>query len=188
LIDKDKIQAAIASIIDAIGEDPAREGLADTPARVAEMYGELFSGLHRDPVKALATGFEEGHKELVVLKNISFFSICEHHLLPFFGVAHVGYIPSGRLVGASKLARALDILGRRPQLQERLTSELVDAISSAIQPQGVAAVLEAEHMCISLRGVNKRDSKFVTSASRGTLRTQRAARQEFLSLLPGRSP
>ena len=188
MIDKEKIQSAIASVIDAIGEDPAREGLVDTPARIAEMYEDFFSGLDRDPVAALATGFEEGHRELVVLKDISFFSICEHHLLPFFGVAHVGYIPSGRLVGASKLARALDILGRRPQLQERLTSQLVDAISSAIQPQGVAAVLEAEHLCISLRGVNKRGSKLVTSATRGTLKTQRAARQEFLSLLSDRAP
>ena len=186
MIDKEKIQAAVASMLDAIGEDPSREGLIDTPSRVAEMYGEFFSGIHQDPVKVLATGFEKDHNELVILKNISFFSICEHHLLPFFGVAHVGYVPAGRLVGASKIARALDILGRRPQLQERLTSQLVDAISSAVQPQGVAAVVEAEHLCISLRGANKRDSKFVTSASKGTLKTQPTVRQEFLNLIADR--
>ena len=187
MIDREKIQAAVASIIEAIGEDPSREGLVDTPARVARMYEELFSGLDRDPVEVLSTGFDEGLEELVVLKDIPFFSICEHHLLPFFGVAHIGYVPSGRLLGASKLARALDILAHRPQVQERLTSQLVDAISSAVQPKGVAAVLDAEHLCMSLRGANKHDSKLVTSVSRGILKTRHAARQEFLRLVPDRS-
>ena len=187
MIDREKIQAAVASIIEAIGEDPSREGLVDTPARVARMYEELFSGLDRDPVQVLSTGFDEGLEDLVVLKDIPFFSICEHHLLPFFGVAHIGYMPSGRLLGASKLARALDILAHRPQVQERLTSQLVDAISSSVQPKGVAAVLDAEHLCISLRGANKHDSKLVTSVSRGILKTRHSARQEFLRLVPDRS-
>ena len=170
-------------IIEAIGEEPGREGLRDTPRRVAQMYDELFSGLSQDPAEVLATGFEEPHREMVVLRDIPFFSICEHHFLPFHGKAHIGYIPGGRVVGASKLARALDILSRRPQIQERLVNQLVDAIYSAVQPAGVAAVLSAEHMCMSLRGVKKPGSKIVTLASRGSLRTQTASRQEFLALL-----
>lgn len=185
-IDSEDIQRAVASIISAIGEDPGREGLIETPRRVAEMYSDLFSGLGKDPKEVLETVFEEGHRELVVLKDIPFFSICEHHFLPFFGSADIGYVPSGRVVGASKLARALDILARRPQIQERLTDQLVDSIVESLQPQGVAAVLSAEHLCITLRGVQKPGSKIVTSASRGTLRTQLATKQEFLALLSQR--
>ena len=183
MIDQEKIVEAMALVIRAVGEDPDREGLVDTPRRVAQMYEELFSGLGHDPSEVLATGFEESHQEIVVLKDIPFFSICEHHFLPFVGLAHIGYIPNGRVVGASKLARALDILARRPQIQERLTNQLVDAVNSAVQPEGVAAVLSAEHMCMSLRGVEKPGGKIVTSASRGSLKTQSAARQEFLGLL-----
>ena len=183
MIDQDKIMESVASIIVAIGEDPGREGLAETPRRVAQMYAEFFSGLDKDPTEVLATGFEEGHGELVVLKDIPFFSLCEHHLLPFHGAASIGYVPNGRVVGASKLARALDILARRPQLQERLTSQLADTIFSAIEPDGVGVVLRAEHMCMSLRGVNKPGGKIVTSASRGSIRTQEAARQDFYALL-----
>ena len=183
MIDQEKIKAAVASIIDAIGEDPAREGLVDTPSRVAEMYGDLFSGLHGDPVKALATGFEEGHKELVVLKDISFFSICEHHFLPFYGIAHIGYVPIGRVVGASKLARTLDILAHRPQIQERLVNQLVETIFEALKPEGVAAVISAEHLCMSLRGVKKPGAKIVTTASRGNFSTVAATKLEFLALL-----
>ena len=185
MIDEEKIQQAAMAFLEAIGEDPQREGLADTPRRMAKMYKEFFSGLNQDPVEVLATGFEESHKELVVLRDIPFFSICEHHFLPFFGIAHVGYVPNGRVVGASKLARALDILARRPQIQERLTTQLVDCILEAASPDGVAAVLSAEHTCMTLRGAKKPGSKIVTSASRGTLRTQASAKQEFFALITG---
>ena len=183
MVDTEKIAEAVTSIIHAIGEEPDREGLRDTPRRVAQMYEELFSGLSEDPAEVLATGFEEPHKEIVVLRDIPFFSICEHHLLPFHGKADIGYIPGDRVVGASKLARALDILSRRPQIQERLVNQLVDAIYTTIQPAGVAAVLSAEHMCMSLRGAKKPGTKIVTLASRGSFRTQTATRQEFMALL-----
>ena len=183
LIDQGKIREAVASIICAIGEDPDREGLVDTPRRIAQMYQEFFSGLGQNPTEVLSTGFEESYQELVVLKNIPFFSICEHHFLPFFGLASIGYIPSGRVVGASKLARALDILARRPQLQERLTHQLVDVVYDTVRPKGVAAVLGAEHLCLSLRGAKKPGAKIVTSGSRGSFKTQFATRGEILSLL-----
>ena len=185
MIDQERIKEAIASILVAIGEDPDREGLADTPGRVARMYAEFFSGLSEDPSEVLSTGFEEAHQETVILRDIPFFSICEHHLLPFVGSAHVGYIPGGRVVGASKLARALDALAKRPQLQERLTNQLVDVIYKAVRPEGVAVVLTAEHMCMSLRGAKKTGSKIVTSASRGSLKTKAAVRREFFDLLKG---
>ena len=183
MIDEQKISEAVASIISAIGEDPQREGLRDTPARVAQMYQEFFAGMSQDPSEVLATGFEEDQHEIVVLRDVPFFSICEHHLLPFYGGAHIGYIPNGRVVGVSKLARALDILAHRPQLQERLTSQLVDTIFSAIRPEGVAAVLSAEHLCLTLRGAKKPGSKIVTTASRGSFSTHSATKQEFLTLL-----
>ena len=173
----------MAEIISSIGDDPVREGLSETPRRVAEMYADFFSGLSQDPKKVLATSFEDDHQDIVVLRDIPFFSICEHHFLPFFGDAQVGYVPNGRVVGASKLARALDILARRPQMQERLTDQLVDTIYEAVHPRGVAVVLKAEHMCVSLRGVEKPGSKIVTSSSKGSLRTQADARSEFLALL-----
>ena len=185
LTDQGKIKEAVVSILEAIGEDPSREGLVDTPKRMAAMYAEFFSGLGHDPAEPLATGFDESHRELVVLRDIPFFSMCEHHLLPFFGTADVGYVPNGRIVGVSKLARALDILARRPQLQERLTTQLADTILRALEPEGVAVVLRAEHMCMSLRGVRKPGSKIVTSASRGALRTRDATRQEFFAMLKG---
>ncbi len=150
------------------------------------MYSDFFSGLSEDPGEHLATGFEEGHREMVILRDIPFHSMCEHHMLPFFGKAHIGYIPKGRVVGASKLARALDTLARRPQMQERLTSELADAVYSSLSPEGVGTVLSAEHMCISLRGVGKRGASFVTSAIRGSFRTRPETRSEFLSLVQGR--
>ena len=185
MIDKETIQQAASAIIEAIGEDPRREGLVDTPRRIAQMYEEFFSGLAQDPVEVLATGFEESHDELVVLRGIPFFSVCEHHFLPFYGTAHVGYVPRGRVVGASKLARALDILARRPQIQERLTNQLADTIFTAASPAGVATVLSAEHMCMTLRGVRKPGSTIVTSANRGTLRTQAETKREFLALISG---
>ena len=149
------------------------------------MYAEFFSGLDKDPLEALNTGFEEGHDEMVVLKDIPFFSVCEHHLLPFFGQASIGYIPTGRVVGVSKLARALDILAHRPQLQERLTRQLADTIFEALTPDGVGVVLRAEHLCVSLRGVNKPGSTVVTFASRGSIKTQDTARSEFHAAMSG---
>jgi GTP cyclohydrolase I len=183
LVDEEKLIKAVASIIDAIGEDPEREGLKDTPKRVARMYKEMFSGLDKDPADELATGFDEGYNGFVIVKDVPFFSICEHHFLPFYGNAHIGYIPNGRVVGVSKLARALDILARRPQLQERLTDQLADSIFTTLQPQGVSVVISAEHMCLSLRGATKPGSKMVTSADRGNLRTLADKKHQFLSMI-----
>jgi GTP cyclohydrolase I len=150
-VDQESIKAAVMEMLSAIGEDPDREGLRGTPRRIAEMYAEIFAGLDQDPRDVLAVGFEEGHKELVIVKDIPFYSMCEHHLLPFFGQAHVGYIPDGRVVGISKLARATEILARRPQLQERLTTQLADAIMDSLDPEGVGVVVEAEHLCYDAR-------------------------------------
>lgn len=186
MVDKKKIEQAVLTIIEAIGEDPNREGLKGTPRRIADMYAELFTGLGVDPKKELEISFDEGHHEMVILRDIPFYSICEHHLLPFFGLAHVGYIPKGRIVGVSKLARAVEILAKRPQLQERLTSQIAEAIVEALAPNGVGVVIEAEHMCMTLRGVKKPGSKIVTSAMRGLFRTNPATRAEFMSLVQGR--
>ncbi len=183
MVDQEKIEKAFASIIDAIGEDPKREGLAYSPQRVARMYAEVFSGLDEDPTEALGTGFEEGHDELVMVKNVRFSSMCEHHFLPFTGTAAIAYIPNGRIVGVSKLVRALEILAKRPQVQERLAAQLADAIDSSLKAQGVAVVLEAEHMCMSCRGVEKPGHQMVTSVSRGLLLTQDSKRQELFALL-----
>ncbi len=185
MIDEVKLRAAVASMLEAIGEDPGREGLADTPRRVAEMYCEFFEGLGQDPADVLATGFEEGHHEMVVISRVPFFSICEHHFLPFFGAADIGYIPSGWVAGASKLARALDIVARRPQLQERLTGQLADAIAQALNPEGVGVVVSAEHLCMTLRGARKPGSRIVTSSLRGTFRTDDRVRREFDGLRKG---
>jgi GTP cyclohydrolase I len=186
VVNKKKIEQAMLDMIEAIGEDPKREGLKDTPRRVADMYAELFVGLDLDPKEELVVGFDEGHHEMVILKDIPFYSMCEHHFLPFFGLAHVGYIPKGRIVGASKLARAVEILAKRPQLQERLTSQVAEAIVAALAPNGVGVVIQAEHMCMTLRGVKKPGAKIVTSAMRGLFRTNPATRAEFMSLVQGR--
>jgi GTP cyclohydrolase I len=185
MVDQAKIQKAVALIIEAIGEDPKREGLASTPQRVAEMYAELFSGLGMDPKEELVTGFGEGHREMVVVKDIPFYAMCEHHLLPFYGLAHVGYIPNvnGRVVGASKLARVVEIVAHRPQLQERMTTQVAEAIVEALNPEGVGVVIEAEHLCMTMRGIKKPGSNIVTSANRGTFRRRAATRAEFLSLI-----
>jgi GTP cyclohydrolase I len=185
LVNERKIEEAVLSIIEAIGEDPTREGLAGTPRRIAEMYSELFMGVDRDPRGELAVGFEEEHHEMVILKDIPFYSMCEHHLLPFYGVAHIGYIPKGRVVGASKLARVVEILSKRPQIQERLTTQIAETIVEALEPDGVAVVIQAEHMCMTIRGVKKPGSNIVTSATRGLFRTKAATRSEFLSLVQG---
>jgi GTP cyclohydrolase I len=181
--DTARLRKAVREIIKAVGEDPDREGLIETPRRVADMYAEVFSGLRQDPADVLRVGFEEGHQELVLVKDIPFHSMCEHHFLPFHGVAHVGYIPNGRVVGLSKLARALEILARRPQLQERLTSQLADVIMSTLEPSGVAVVIDAIHLCMTMRGVRKPGSDTVTSAMRGVFRREAATRAEFMSLI-----
>lgn len=185
-IDQERIKAAVREIIAAIGEDPSREGLLETPRRIAQMYADLFSGLQEDPRAVLATGFQESHKEMVILKNIPFYSLCEHHFLPFHGQAHVGYVPEGRIVGVSKIARAIDVLARRPQMQERLTSQVADAIMDGLQPDGAAVVIEAEHLCLSMRGAQKPGTVMVTSAIRGGFRRRGVTRSEFLSLVQGR--
>jgi GTP cyclohydrolase I len=187
-IDQAKIEQAVAFIIEAIGDDPRRQGLAGTPRRIAEMYAELFSGMDKDPREELTVGFEEGHREMVVIKDIPFYSMCEHHLLPFYGVAHVGYIPNtnGRVVGASKIARVVEIIAHRPQLQERMTTQIAEAILEAIQPEGVAVIIQAEHLCMTMRGIKKPGSNIVTSANRGNFRSRAATRAEFLSLVQGK--
>ncbi len=188
MFDEAAIKKAVAEIIKAIGEDPSREGMADTPRRVAEMYAELFVGLTKDPKEDLEIGFELGHREMVICKDIPFYSMCEHHLLPFYGVAHVGYIPSeeGRIVGISKLARVVETIARRPQVQERMTTEIADAIVEGIQPAGVAVVVQAEHMCMVMRGIKKPGSNVITSAIRGSFHSNPASRAEFFSLIQGK--
>jgi len=184
-VDQERIARAVREILEAISEDPAREGLVETPRRIAEMYEELFAGLHQDPRDVLSTGFQESHREMVILKNIPFYSLCEHHFLPFHGRAHVGYVPEGRIAGASKIARAVDILARRPQLQERLTGQIADAIMEGLSPDGVAVVIEAEHLCMTMRGVQKPGTTLVTSAIRGGFRRRAVTRAEFLALVRG---
>jgi GTP cyclohydrolase IA len=182
-VDLGRIERAVLEIIEAIGEDPEREGLRGTPDRVARMYAELFEGLRVDPKAYLNVGFEVSHDEMVVLKDIPFYSICEHHFMPFHGIAAVGYIPDGRVVGLSKLARVVEGYARRPQLQERLTGEVADALMEALEPDGVAVVIEAEHLCVTQRGIRKPGSRMVTSATRGLFRKNSITRNEFLSLV-----
>ena len=185
LVDTGRIAAAVREIIDAIGEDPQREGLAGTPRRIADMYAELFAGLCQDPREVLGGGFKETKEDVVILRDIPFYSLCEHHFLPFYGSAHVGYIPNGRLVGISKIARALDILAKRPQVQERLTRQMADAILEALDADGVAVVLRAEHLCLSMRGARKPGSRVVTSAVRGSFVKGSVSQGEFLALVHG---
>ena len=186
MLDNSKIEQAVVSIIEAIGDDPMREGMVGTPRRIAEMYAELFAGTSRDPRDELQVGFEEGHHEMVIFKDIPFYSMCEHHFLPFYGLSHVGYIPNGRVVGASKMGRVVDILAKRPQLQERLTTQIADTIVEVLQPQGVAVVIQAEHLCMTMRGIKKPGSNIITSATRGLFRQRPATRSEFLSLIQGK--
>ncbi len=182
-IDYDRLKAAVREIFLALGEDPQREGLLDTPRRIAEMYGEVFQGLFEDPTEHLKVGFEVAHDEMVILRNIPFYSMCEHHFLPFHGEAHVGYVPDGRVVGISKLARVVEGFARRPQIQEVLTGQVADAIMDALNPDGVAVVIEAEHLCMTMRGVKKPGSRMVTSATRGLFRQSSITRAEFLALV-----
>ncbi|MCC6620296.1 MAG: GTP cyclohydrolase I FolE [Deltaproteobacteria bacterium] len=188
-IDHARIEAAVREILVAVGEDPDREGLLDTPARVARAYGELFAGLHEDAGAHLARQFDHEHDgdDAVVLRNIEFSSTCEHHLQPFLGRAHVAYLPSeGRVTGLSKLARTVDVFARRPQLQERLTSQIADAIALHLDARGVAVLVEGEHLCMRSRGARKRDAVMVTTAFRGAYRHDRGLRREVLALLRGR--
>ncbi|MCH1624756.1 GTP cyclohydrolase I FolE [Ferdinandcohnia quinoae] len=179
-----QIEYAVKLILEAIGEDPNREGLLETPKRVANMYAEVFSGLHEDPKEYFQTVFGEDHEELVLVKDISFYSMCEHHLVPFFGHAHVAYIPrDGKVTGLSKLARVVDAVSRRPQLQERITSTIADSIIETLNPHGVMVIIEAEHMCMTMRGIKKPGAKTVTSAVRGIFQKDPAARSEVLSLI-----
>ena len=185
MFDEAKIKKSVTDIIEAIGEDPGREGLRATPARVAEMYAELFAGVEKDPRDDLDVGFELGHREMVVLKDIPFYSMCEHHLLPFYGVAHVGYIPNaeGRIVGISKLARVVETIARRPQVQERMTTEIADAVFDGVKADGVAVVIQAEHLCMIMRGIKKPGSNVITSALRGIFKRKAASRAEFFSII-----
>ncbi|MBM3252400.1 MAG: GTP cyclohydrolase I FolE [Candidatus Omnitrophica bacterium] len=183
-MDKKKIENAIKVILEAIGEDPKRHDLKDTPKRVAEMYEEIFSGVHQDPKKELEVVLDQKHDEIILLKGIPLYSVCEHHLLPFIGRAHVAYIPkNGRVTGLSKLARVVDVLSKRPQVQERLTTQIADIIMSKLKPQGVMVVIEAEHLCMSMRGVKKSGALTVTSAVRGIFKQNQKTRQETLALI-----
>lgn len=183
-VNRAQIEEAVRLILDAIGEDPDREGLLDTPKRVAKMYEEVFSGINQDPGEYFETIFQENHEELVLVKDIPFYSMCEHHLVPFYGKAHVAYIPrNGRVTGLSKLARAVEAVSKRPQLQERITSTIADTIMKKLEPYGVMIIIEAEHMCMTMRGVKKPGSKTVTSAVRGIFTNDARARSEVLSLI-----
>lgn len=185
-VNHDKIQEAVKMILEAIGEDPDREGLQDTPKRVARMYEEIFQGLNQDPKEHFQTIFGEDHEELVLVKDIPFYSTCEHHLVPFFGKAHVAYIPKGgKVTGLSKLARAVEAVTKRPQLQERITSTIANSMVENLEPHGVMVVVEAEHMCMTMRGVKKPGSSTVTSAVRGIFENDTAARAEVLGLIKG---
>lgn len=184
-MDLKKIEEGVRLILEGIGEDPDREGLQKTPARVARMYEECCAGLYEDPAVHFETTFDEHHEELVIVQDIPFYSLCEHHLAPFFGKAHVAYIPAsdGRICGISKLARLVDVFARRPQVQERLTSQVADTLVKELHPQGVLVVMEAEHLCMSMRGVKKAGAKTTTSATRGVFRKNAATKAEALSLL-----
>lgn len=183
--DAPRAEAAIRELLIAVGEDPDREGLQDTPARVARAYAENFAGLHKDPTEVLERTFSEDHQELVLIKDIPIYSMCEHHLLPFYGHAHIGYIPNreGRVTGLSKLARLADLYAKRPQVQERLTSQIADAIQEKLQAQSVIVVIECEHLCMGMRGIRKPGAMTTTSAVRGGFKRSAASRAEVLSLI-----
>jgi GTP cyclohydrolase IA len=183
-VNHSQIEEAVRLILEAIGENPNREGLLDTPKRVAKMYAEVFSGIDHDPKEYFETIFSEDHEELVLVKDIPFYSMCEHHLVPFYGRAHVAYIPrNGRVTGLSKLARAVESVARRPQLQERITSTVAESIMETLEPYGVMVIVEAEHMCMTMRGVKKPGSSTVTTAVRGTFKEDVQARNEVLSFI-----
>jgi GTP cyclohydrolase I len=184
-MDSQRVAASVRAILEAIGEDPNRDGIARTPQRVAEMYQEIFSGIGRDPADELDVVFDSDHDEMIMVRDIPLYSVCEHHLLPFFGRAHVAYIPNkrGQITGLSKLARVVEVLSKRPQVQERLTKQAADAIEKALEPRGVLVVIEAEHLCMSMRGVRAPGSQTVTSAVRGVFRRNEASRAEAMGLI-----
>ena len=183
-VDIEKIEKAVSMILEAVGEDVSREGLRETPKRVAKMYAEVFSGLKEDPKEYFKTVFHEGHEEIVLVKDIPFYSMCEHHLVPFFGKAHIAYIPrDGVVTGLSKLARAVETVSRRPQLQERITSTIADSLMETLNPHGVFVMVEAEHMCMTMRGIKKPGAKTVTAVSRGILEKDDIKRSEVLSYI-----
>jgi GTP cyclohydrolase I len=188
VVDQQRIAAAVREILLAVGEDPDRDGLKATPSRVARMYAEIFAGLDLEPADVLTTVFEAEHDEMVLVKDIAVASTCEHHLVPWIGVAHVGYIPNadGRITGLSKLARLVDLYARRPQVQERLTTQVADALEAELKPRGVIVVVEAEHLCMTIRGVRKPGARTVTSAVRGLFRDSVSTRGEAMSLILGR--
>lgn len=186
-VDHERIEKAVREILFAVGEDPDREGLQETPARVARMYAEMFSGLHRDPKIHLQKVFTEKYDEVVLIKDIAFCSMCEHHLLPFSGRAHVGYLPDGKVVGLSKLARVVEEVARRPQVQERMTEEIAQLIETELSARGVAVVLEASHSCMTIRGIRKPGSMCLTSSMRGVFRENLSSRAEILGLIVGKN-
>ncbi|WP_456601143.1 MULTISPECIES: GTP cyclohydrolase I FolE [unclassified Blastococcus] len=187
-VDQERAAAAVRELLIAVGEDPDRPGLQETPARVARAYAETFAGLWQDPYDILATTFEEDHDELVLVKDIPMYSTCEHHLVPFHGMAHVAYIPGedGRVTGLSKLARLVEVYARRPQVQERMTRQIADALDDVLKPRGVLVVVQAEHLCMAMRGIRKPGSSTVTSAVRGIFRDNAATRSEAMGLVLGR--
>lgn len=185
-VDLERIKRAVREILIAVGEDPDREGLLETPDRVARMYAEIFSGLHTNPAIHLQKTFTQHHDEMVIVKDIEFSSCCEHHLLPFIGKAHIGYLPDGKVVGLSKLARVVDVVARRPQVQERMTEDLADLLMNEIQPRGVGVIIEASHSCMTIRGVRKPSALTITSAVRGLIKTNSSTRAELMSLVLGR--
>ncbi len=184
-IDAHRIRAAVRELLLAIGEDPDREGLRDTPDRVARMYGELFAGLRKDPREFLQKKFTQKYDEMVLEKDIGFESMCEHHLMPFLGKAHIAYLPNGKIVGLSKLARVVEVISRQPQVQERMTEELADLLMAELEPRGVGVILEASHTCMTIRGIRKPDSLCVTSAMRGAFRDNQSSRAELMALIYG---
>lgn len=185
-VDQPRIERAVREILAAVGEDPDREGLLETPARVARMYAEMFSGLHEDPRRHLGKAFTEKYDELVLVRDIAFNSVCEHHLLPFMGQAHIGYIPNGRVLGLSKLARVVEVVSHRPQVQERMTEQIADLLEHDLGAKGVAVVIEASHTCMTIRGVRKPGSLCVTSAMKGIFRANVSSRAEVMSLINGK--
>ncbi|MCZ2343915.1 MAG: GTP cyclohydrolase I FolE [Bacteroidales bacterium] len=186
-VDLERIQNAVREILAAVGENPEREGLLETPARVARMYAEVFAGLHLDPAVHLQKTFTQKHDEMVLVKEIAFSSCCEHHLLPFTGQAHIAYLPDGKVVGLSKLARVVEVIARRPQVQERMTEDLADLIMRELNPRGVGVILEASHSCMTIRGVRKPGAMTITSALRGLFRSNPTTRSELMSLVFGAS-
>ena len=185
-VDFDKLKEAVRMILEAVGEDPDREGLLDTPKRVAKMYAEVFSGLGKNPEEELSAIFNEMHEEVVIVKDIPFFSMCEHHLVPFYGKAHVAYIPrNGQVTGLSKLARVVETVARQPQLQERITATVADTLVNKLNPKGVAVIVEAEHMCMTMRGVKKPGASTITTSVRGLYADDAGARAEVFSLMRG---